>query len=60
MTTSPGEIFRLSVSNTTGSPIEMHAIRVVKSGKGDIVQLNGPASADRVLSDGYNEEFRCD
>ena len=46
---------KVSVSNTTGSPIEMHAMRVVKSGKGDIVQLNGPASADRVLSDDYTE-----
>ena len=33
----------------------MHAIRVVKSSKGDIVQLNGPASTDRVLSDNYTE-----
>jgi hypothetical protein len=46
---------RVTISNTTGSPIEMHAIRVVKSGKGDILQLNGPASADRVLSDDYTE-----
>ena len=46
---------RVSISNTTGKPIEMRAIRVVKSGKGDIVQLNGPASADRVLSDDYTE-----
>jgi hypothetical protein len=46
---------QVSISNTTGSPIEMHAILVVKSSKGDIVQLNGPASADRVLSDDYSE-----
>ena len=46
---------RVSISNTTGSPIEMHEIRVVKISKGDIVQLNGPASADRVLSDDYSE-----
>ncbi len=46
---------RVSINNTTGSPIEMHAIRVVKIGKGDIVQLNGLASADRVLSDDYTE-----
>jgi alpha-galactosidase len=46
---------RVSISNTTGSPIEMHQIRVIKIGKGDIVQLNGPASADRVLSDDYSE-----
>ncbi len=46
---------KVSVSNTNGSPIEMHAMRVVKSSKGDIVQLNGPASADRVLSDDYTE-----
>ena len=33
----------------------MHAIRVVKIDKGDIVQLNGPASADRVLSNDQSE-----
>jgi hypothetical protein len=46
---------RVSISNSTGSPIEMHEIRVVKISEGDIVQLNGPASADRVLSDDYTE-----
>jgi hypothetical protein len=46
---------RVSISNTTASPIEMHAIRIVKIDKGDIVQLNGPASADRVLSDDWSE-----
>ncbi len=46
---------RVSISNTTAGPIEMHAIRVVKIDKGDIVQLNGPASADRVLSNDQSE-----
>ncbi len=46
---------RVTISNTTGNPIEVHAIRVVKSSKGDIVQLNGPSSTDRVLSDDYSE-----
>ena len=35
--------------------IAVHAIRMVKSSAGDLVQLNGPASADRVLSDNFTE-----
>jgi hypothetical protein len=46
---------RVSVNNTTGGSIEVHAIRVVKIGNGEVVQLNGPAAADRVLSDDYTE-----
>ena len=46
---------RVSVNNTTGAPIDIHAIRVVKSSKGDILHLDGPASADRVLSDDFSE-----
>src|ERR1035438_8446041 len=43
------------VRNSTGKPIEVHALHVVKSNAGQVVQLNGPASADRVLSDDFSE-----
>jgi alpha-galactosidase len=46
---------RVTVSNTTGAPIDIHAIRLVKSSAGAILQLNGPASEDRVLSDDFSE-----
>ena len=46
---------RVTVSNTTGASIDIRAIRVVKSSAGAILQLNGPASQDRVLSDDFSE-----
>jgi alpha-galactosidase len=46
---------RVTVSNTTGASIVIHAIHVVKSRGGAILQLNGPASEDRVLSDDFSE-----
>ena len=46
---------RVIVRNATSQPIELHDIRVVKSDGGEVVQLNGPASADRVLSDNFTE-----
>jgi hypothetical protein len=46
---------RVSINNTTGKTIEVRAIRVVKSNAGDVLQLNGPASSDRVLSDDFSE-----
>ena len=49
-----GEI-RVSVNNSTGEPIEVHAIRMVKIQTGTVLQLKGPASADRILSDSYEE-----
>jgi hypothetical protein len=44
------------VNNTTAGSIELNAIHVVKSDAGPIVQLKGPASADRILSDSYQED----
>ena len=46
---------RVIVRNATSQPIELHDIRVVKSDGGEVVQLNGPSSADRVLSDNFTE-----
>lgn len=45
----------VSVRNSTGKPLEVHALSVVKSIASQVVQLNGPASADRVLSDDFTE-----
>ncbi len=47
---------RLSVSNSTGGSIEVHDLRVVNSNAGAILNLNGPASEDRVLSDSFTED----
>jgi alpha-galactosidase len=46
---------RVSVSNTTAASIDIRAIRVVKSSADAILQLNGPPSEDRVLSDDFSE-----
>jgi len=46
---------RVKVDNSTKSPIEIHAIRILKSNAGDVVNLSGPPSADRVLTDNYSE-----
>lgn len=46
---------RVIVNNSTAGTIELNAIHVVKSDVGAIVQLKGPASADRILSDSYQE-----
>lgn len=47
---------RLSVSNATGGPIEVYALRVLNSNAGAVLNLNGPASEDRVLSDSFTED----
>jgi alpha-galactosidase len=46
---------QVSVLNTTGKTIAVQAIHIVKTGAGEILQLNGPASDDRVLSDNFTE-----
>jgi len=46
---------RVSVSNSTAKAIEVQAIRVLKTNAGAVLQLNGPASQDRVLSDDFSE-----
>ncbi len=46
---------RMSVGSSTGTSIEVHALRVVSSNAGAVLNLNGPASEDRVLSDDFSE-----
>jgi len=47
---------RVIVSNSSGKSVEVHAIRVLKSSAGAVLNLNGPAPEDRVLSDSFTED----
>ncbi|MGA7339456.1 MAG: PKD domain-containing protein [Terracidiphilus sp.] len=49
-----GEI-QVSVINSTAATIAVRSIHIVKSSAGNLLELNGPASADRVLSDNFTE-----
>lgn len=49
-----GEV-EVSLLNSTSETITVRAIHIVKSTAGDVIKLNGPASADRVLSDNFSE-----
>lgn len=44
------------VLNNTGRPISVRAIRSLHVTDGPVISLNGPASADRILSDSYSED----
>ena len=50
-----GEI-AAKVQNTTARAISVHAIRSLHATNAPIINLNGPASADRILSDSYSED----
>jgi alpha-galactosidase len=45
-----------SVANKSGKAIKVQAIRSLHAAEGPIIDLNGPASADRILSDSYSED----
>src|SRR5271166_627530 len=47
---------RIKVTNSAAQPVVIHSIRVVKAGGGTVLQLNGPDTEDRVLSDGLSED----
>ena len=47
---------RVQVRNTTGKPMEIHAIHVIKSVDGSGPRLNGPDADDRILSDSFSED----
>ena len=47
---------QVSVHNTTSQPIDVHAIRVVRSDFGKVLHLNGPDEQDRILSDSFSED----
>jgi alpha-galactosidase len=46
---------QVSVNNSTEGTVAVQAIHIVKSNGGVVLQLNGPASEDRVLSDNFSE-----
>jgi hypothetical protein len=47
---------RATVENNTGKTIHVEAIRTVDAAGGNIADLNGPQSEDRVLSDSFSED----
>jgi alpha-galactosidase len=47
---------QVSVRNGTGHAVEVQAIHSVSADEGPVVNLNGPASAARVLSDSLSED----
>jgi alpha-galactosidase len=47
---------RVKVTNSTAQSMVIHSIRVIKSSGGTVLQLNGPDTEDRVLSDGLSED----
>jgi hypothetical protein len=47
---------RVKMTNSTAQSIVIRSIRVIKSSGGTVLQLNGPDTEDRVLSDGLSED----
>jgi alpha-galactosidase len=50
-----GEL-EVKVLNTTDKPVSVQAIRAVHASGAPFISLNGPVSADRILSDSYSED----
>ena len=46
----------VKVLNATGRAITVQAIRTIRAMDAPIINLNGPVSADRILSDSYSED----
>ena len=46
----------VKVLNTTGRVLTVQAIRSIHAKDAPVINLNGPASADRILSDSYSED----
>ena len=46
----------VEVHNTTDKPITIQAIRTIQAAAPSLIDLGGPASADRVISDSYSED----
>jgi len=47
---------RAAVVNSTGKPINVESIRLVSASGGQVVNLGGNVTADRVLSDSFSED----
>jgi alpha-galactosidase len=50
-----GEV-EVNVVNTTDRAISVSSIRALHATAGPVINLNGPASADRILSDSFSED----
>lgn len=46
----------VSVHNTTSQPIEVHAIRLIRSDVGRVLNLDGSDQQNRILSDSFSED----
>lgn len=44
------------VANTLQRPVSVTGIRAIRAENDPVINLNGPASADRILSDSYSED----
>jgi alpha-galactosidase len=53
---NPYGTLQVRVRNTTGKQITVQAIRTIEA-VGPILNINGPPSADRVLSDSFSEDW---
>jgi alpha-galactosidase len=47
---------RVKVVNSTKQTVVIHSIHTIRSTPGSTVQLNGPSSEDRILSDRFSED----
>src|SRR5713226_488810 len=47
---------QVQVRNSTGRTIHIEAIRSIEAGQGKILDLDGPVTSDRVLSDSFSED----
>jgi len=54
--TQPFADLRAAVVNSTGKPINVESIRLVSASGGQVVNLGGNVTADRVLSDSFSED----
>jgi alpha-galactosidase len=52
----PNAEIQVEVHNTTSKPLEVQAVRVVEFRDPGMLDLGGPESADRVLSDSFSED----
>jgi hypothetical protein len=55
-TNEPLADLQVTVHNTTGSAVTVESIRSVEAADSSVAQLEGPASAVRVLSDSFSED----
>ncbi|MGA9511829.1 MAG: PKD domain-containing protein [Candidatus Sulfotelmatobacter sp.] len=47
---------QVAVRNTTGKPIHVESIRSLEAREGPVIDLGGPVTDDRVLSDSFSED----